>query len=178
MDEILTLGEAASYLRLAPITLYRKARRGEIPAAKVGKSWRFHRDQLAEWLKHLATDRPLSPSLPDPFRHLSTRESQAVLQFIESFKDRYDSKLKKIILYGSRSRGDFKDHSDIDLLLVLKIVDKKTTEEIQAFTNQFSLQEDILLQTFVISSEEQSHPSFRTFLLMERINREGIPLYG
>ncbi len=48
--DILTLDEAAEYLRVHPRTLRMKASEGEIPGAKVGRVWRFHRQQLESWL--------------------------------------------------------------------------------------------------------------------------------
>lgn len=49
-SEVLTLDEAAAYLRVHPRTLRMKARAGTIPGAKIGKVWRFHRRQLEAWL--------------------------------------------------------------------------------------------------------------------------------
>jgi len=45
---LLTVAEAARYLRLHPATLRRLARQGAVPAAKVGGTWRFRREDLAE----------------------------------------------------------------------------------------------------------------------------------
>lgn len=177
MEEILTLQGAAKYLKLAPITLYRKARKREIPAAKLGKVWRFHRGQLEEWIKHTAAQ-PLLKQEPARFRHLSSRETEVVLKFIKVIQTKYKSRLESVILYGSRARGDFRADSDIDLLLVLKEASDEKQKEISSLTHRFNLNEDARLQPFLISSSEWRGPSFRTFLLVERIRREGIPLYG
>lgn len=48
--DILTLDEAAEYLRVHPRTLRVKASEGQIPGAKIGRVWRFHRQQLESWL--------------------------------------------------------------------------------------------------------------------------------
>ena len=40
-DKIMTLEEVASYLRLKPQTIYTWAQEKKIPAAKLGKEWRF-----------------------------------------------------------------------------------------------------------------------------------------
>lgn len=37
-QEYLTINEAAEKLKLAKITIYRMARRGQLPAAKLGKA--------------------------------------------------------------------------------------------------------------------------------------------
>jgi len=50
IPRVLTAQEAATYLRITPATLYKLIHKGEIPAAKVGRQWRFHLDLLDEWL--------------------------------------------------------------------------------------------------------------------------------
>ena len=46
LEEILSLDEAAQYLRIKRRTLYSLAARGVVPAAKIGGQWRFRRSQL------------------------------------------------------------------------------------------------------------------------------------
>jgi excisionase family DNA binding protein len=48
--EIMTLEEVAEYLRLKPQTIYKWAQEKRIPAAKLGKEWRFRRSVLDRWL--------------------------------------------------------------------------------------------------------------------------------
>jgi len=50
MSEVLTAAEAARFLKLSPDSVKRKARAGVMPAAKVGREWRFHKADLDEWL--------------------------------------------------------------------------------------------------------------------------------
>lgn len=45
-DDILTAEEAARLLRVSTKTLLRHAREGVIPGVKVGRMWRFRRDDL------------------------------------------------------------------------------------------------------------------------------------
>ena len=53
IDEILTLEEVAQYLRVKPQTIYTWAQNGKVPAAKIGKEWRFSKRILEEWfLEH------------------------------------------------------------------------------------------------------------------------------
>jgi excisionase family DNA binding protein len=44
--EILTLDEVAAYLKAGKRTVYRLAASGEIPAFKLGGTWRFRRSEL------------------------------------------------------------------------------------------------------------------------------------
>lgn len=47
--EVLTVQEAAAFLRVHLETIRRLARKGVIPAFKVGTDWRFRRHALSEW---------------------------------------------------------------------------------------------------------------------------------
>ena len=51
MDDILTLQELHRYLKIPKPTLYQLAQTGRIPAAKVGRHWRFQRRSIDQWLK-------------------------------------------------------------------------------------------------------------------------------
>ena len=50
-DEIMTMDELAEYLKISKSTLYKLAQEGKLPAQKVGRHWRFHREAVDEWLK-------------------------------------------------------------------------------------------------------------------------------
>ena len=54
MTQVMTVDEVAQYLGVVPDTVYRKARRGEIPAVKMGKMWRFPKETLDRWLNDTA----------------------------------------------------------------------------------------------------------------------------
>ena len=49
-NEILTLDEVAVYLKSGKRTVYRLAACGEIPAFKLGGTWRFRRSDLEQWI--------------------------------------------------------------------------------------------------------------------------------
>ncbi len=56
-EKLLTLEEAAEFLRINPEVLRRKAREGKVPAAKIGRQWRFRLTRLLEWLDQGGTGR-------------------------------------------------------------------------------------------------------------------------
>jgi excisionase family DNA binding protein len=49
-DEVMTAGEVAELLHLPVSTVYYLARRGEIPACRLGRAWRFLRPRIEELL--------------------------------------------------------------------------------------------------------------------------------
>jgi excisionase family DNA binding protein len=50
-DALLTIGEAAAFLRLSVPTLYGKVHDGTLPHSKRGKRLYFSRAELTEWVK-------------------------------------------------------------------------------------------------------------------------------
>ena len=50
MPEVLTIREVAKYLRIKERTVYNLAQKGEIPAFKVGRQWRFLRNNLLAFI--------------------------------------------------------------------------------------------------------------------------------
>ena len=50
-SELMTVQEVAEYLRVKPSSIYEWAKNGKIPGVKVGRLWRFKREQIDEWLR-------------------------------------------------------------------------------------------------------------------------------
>ncbi|MGD0612553.1 MAG: helix-turn-helix domain-containing protein [Anaerolineales bacterium] len=48
---IMNVREVAGYLRLSEAKVYKMANEGQMPALRVGKSWRFKRDLIDEWIR-------------------------------------------------------------------------------------------------------------------------------
>jgi len=51
LRKMITISELAELLSVTDRTVYQWANNGEIPAYKVGNSWRFVEEEVAEWLK-------------------------------------------------------------------------------------------------------------------------------
>jgi uncharacterized protein len=85
----------------------------------------------------------------------------------------YGDRLVKLILFGSRARGDAEPDSDIDVLVVLKGNVKPSVEirRVGPITAALSLENDVVISCVFISEErylsEQSP-------LMINIRREGV----
>jgi excisionase family DNA binding protein len=56
-DKIMTLEEVAEYLRLKPQTIYTWAQEKKIPAAKLGKEWRFRKSMIDQWFNMFIDDK-------------------------------------------------------------------------------------------------------------------------
>lgn len=49
--EILTLREASQFLNCHPSTIYRLVKSSQIPAFRLGGSWRFVKPELRRWIR-------------------------------------------------------------------------------------------------------------------------------
>ena len=50
-EPLMTIKQAAEYLSISHHTLYKLLEKKEVPAAKVGGSWRFSLEVLDEWVR-------------------------------------------------------------------------------------------------------------------------------
>jgi len=51
LDKWLTLEQVSQYLQVSASSIYKMAQAGRIPACKVGKQWRFKRQQIDRWVQ-------------------------------------------------------------------------------------------------------------------------------
>lgn len=51
-NEILTVEEVATYLKLAKKTVYKLIAEKQIPAFRVGKFWRFKKSEIEQWINN------------------------------------------------------------------------------------------------------------------------------
>ena len=85
-----------------------------------------------------------------------------VLEQIRSIAKQYD--LYRVILFGSRARGDFKERSDIDLAA--------SGGNISAFSLAVDEETDTLLKYDVVDLDRPVDPA-----LLDNIRKDGIMLY-
>jgi excisionase family DNA binding protein len=52
--DVMTIKDVAQYLRISEAKVYELARTGSIPALRIGKSWRFQKDLLKQWVRKSA----------------------------------------------------------------------------------------------------------------------------
>jgi excisionase family DNA binding protein len=52
LEDVLTLAEAASYLRVSEEELFRLAEQQDVPAQRIGGEWRFLKRALGHWLTY------------------------------------------------------------------------------------------------------------------------------
>jgi|PlaIllAssembly_1097288.scaffolds.fasta_scaffold944017_1 excisionase family DNA binding protein len=51
---LMNVHEVAKYLRFCEAKVYKMSQQGIIPAIRIGKSWRFRKDLIDEWIRREA----------------------------------------------------------------------------------------------------------------------------
>jgi len=107
--------------------------------------------------------------------NLTEKEKQAVKELVDELKKLYGDNLSRVILYGSKARGDATEDSDIDILVVLKNIQNFSLErkKVKEISWKLSYKYDLLLS--IIIRSEQEYMRKDTPLLMN-IEKEGIVL--
>jgi excisionase family DNA binding protein len=116
-DEYLSIPRVARLLRVAEKTVYGLARRGEIPAFKVGGQWRFSRNAIDAWIEERSTT-PADRAAPEPGTPADTVLSEIVRRLVEAYRP------ERVYLFGSRARGDGGADGDYDLMVVVSRSDE------------------------------------------------------
>ena len=80
---------------------------------------------------------------------MSSKEKKEIQNFINKVKEILNTRLNKIILFGSYARGDYNENSDIDIMILTDLNEK----EIEEYRDKISdIAYDIELETGIIIS--------------------------
>ena len=108
-------------------------------------------------------------------RHLSEREWQAIQDYSTQLRQICPDQVMRLVLYGSKARGDDDIESDIDLFVVL---DEKEEHlhQLEDIAYRIDLRYDVVLSDLIVDSERYSWMKRHREPLMEHIEQEGIEL--
>lgn len=108
-------------------------------------------------------------------------EKRQILQsFVTEMQKIFGDTLIKIILYGSYARGDFKDNSDMDIMILTSLSDtdiKKIEDEVYDVSFEYELDYDVMI-SINIKNEKHFNYWLGALPYYDNIEREGIILAG
>lgn len=99
----MTVERVALYLGVHPNTIYRLARRGAIPAFKVGSHWRFNRESIDCWRREREGQPTAEESSASELLHIlhwyasTVTKSWVTLADLQLFSDRTQDALAQVI---------------------------------------------------------------------------------
>ena len=101
-------------------------------------------------------------------------------QYTEILQKIYGKHLKKVILYGSYARGDYRDDSDIDIMILTSM----SEDEIRIIENQvydiaydYQLSDNIMISVN-IKNADHFHYWLGALPYYDNVEKEGVVLAG
>lgn len=108
-------------------------------------------------------------------------ERKQILQnFVVEMEKVFDSSLKKIILYGSYARGDFKINSDMDIMILTSLSDteiKQIENKVYDIAFEYEMMHDVMISVN-IKNEEHFKYWLGALPYYDNVEKEGIVLAG
>jgi len=102
------------------------------------------------------------------------RDRKAIEAASKMLKEQF-SVVERIILFGSKARGDDVEDSDIDLLLLTsRTVDWKEREAIIDALFDIEMAHDVLISILVKTSSEWENGICTAFPVHQKISKEGV----
>lgn len=104
--------------------------------------------------------------------------SNILYDFTKQLKDMLQSNLSRVLVYGSYARGDYRENSDVDVMVLVKL----SEDEIKGITsNVYDLSYDIELEkgihiSVVIKNEEQFDYWVDALPFYRNVSREGVEI--
>ena len=117
---------------------------------------------------------PHRERLPD----LKPTERACLAVFLERLRQRYGDDLLRVVLFGSKARGDFDVESDVDVLVVLRERDHwKFLHEITDLTSQLLLESGVNISALVCDAARYRWWITHRAPIYNSIQRDGVELW-
>lgn len=105
----------------------------------------------------------------------STEEDAALWELKDSLKDFLGDRIR-LILFGSKARGDYDNESDIDIAVIVKDLSRARKNQILDRVADVELKYLTPLSTLVLSEDDFTSLKNRERRIAMDIEKEGIPL--
>lgn len=117
--------------------------------------------------------KPPQRQLPD---HLTAKEREVLREVKSALGNLPGSQGFRLVLFGSKARGDYDENSDLDLAIIVDHLDRRIKRAILDVVADVELEHLIPISTLILSSEDFQHLKTKERRLPLDISSEGIPL--
>ena len=105
---------------------------------------------------------------------LNPTEKTALQRFLTSLQGKYGQIINRVILFGSKARGDSNPDSDIDLLILTEIENWSIRNDIWRIAARLELSYDVIFNIQIIAIQRWQSMGDGGFSLHQRVSQEGI----
>lgn len=98
----------------------------------------------------------------------------AIREFKKKVKKIFGSRIVELRLFGSKSRGEDTEFSDIDILIVIKNLTKKEEEMIREIDADIGLEEGVVLSSIIY--DEERYKACIELPFLTTVKKEGVVL--
>lgn len=101
-------------------------------------------------------------------------------QYVNDVCQIYGSDLKSILLYGSYARGDFKESSDIDIMILVDSSDEeiqKKSHLLSDLTFEYNYDYDLMIMP-IVKNRTHFNKWRRAYPFYHEVQVEGVELYA
>ncbi len=106
--------------------------------------------------------------------------SEMLQRYVSGLMQIYGNNLKAVILYGSYARGDFREDSDIDIMILVDLSDEeihKRGRALSDLTFDYNFDHDLMIMP-IVKNKEHFEKWLHAYPFYNNISREGVELYA
>lgn len=111
---------------------------------------------------------------------LAGHERAALSALVGRLRQRYGHDLRRVVLFGSRARGDFDSESDLDDLVVISMRNdayRHYWNDIVDITCEIEVKYDVVISILIKETESYADMRSQDMLLARNIEQDGINLW-
>lgn len=102
---------------------------------------------------------------------LNREEKEIIKRFKAEVEKALGDRLDRVVLFGSRARGEAEPDSDFDFLVTVRRLEKEDRNRVREIASDLSLECDTVITVLLLHTEDFRED--RYFYLYENIQKEG-----
>jgi predicted nucleotidyltransferase len=113
-------------------------------------------------------------------KHLAPNEWAALEELVDRLYRQYEDDLQRVVLFGSKARGDFDEESDLDVLIILKLPQAgywRRWREIVRIASDLDLEFNVILSLLIRDEVDYAQMQQWDLLIHRNIHQDGVELW-